>query len=389
MKKKAIVLGCGLVGSAMARDLAADANFDTTVADVSEINLSRVGGVANLRTVRADLSGVENLRRILEPFDIVIGAMPSTLGFQTLRTAIECGKPLCDISFMIEDPTELDALAKERGVTVIFDCGVAPGLANMVIGHCASQLNETHDVAYYVGGLPRTRSWPYEYKAPFAPSDVIEEYTRPARMVEDGRVVVKPALSEPELMDFPRIGTLEAFNTDGLRTLLHTVKARNMKEKTLRYPGHCELMRVFRETGFFRKDEIDVRGRAVRPLDVMSKLLFEKWRLEPREEEFTILRVLVSGPSDGRHARYQYDLFDEYDAQTGIHSMARTTGFPNTIMARMIMQGEFSKAGVFPPEKIGAEPGMLDRMIRELEAKGVRIAGRVESSAVGPVRPGH
>ncbi|MBK8270968.1 MAG: saccharopine dehydrogenase NADP-binding domain-containing protein [Planctomycetes bacterium] len=379
MKKKAIVLGCGLVGSVMARDLAADSDFETAVADVSEGNLARLANVANLRTIRSDLSSIEKLKAIVEPFDIVIGAMPSALGFQTLRAVIESGKSLCDISFMIEDPTELDALAKERGVTVVFDCGVAPGLANMIIGHCASRMTETLDVAYYVGGLPKKRTWPYQYKAPFAPSDVIEEYTRPARMIENGKVVVKPALSEPELMDFPRVGTLEAFNTDGLRTLLNTVKARNMKEKTLRYPGHCELMRVFRETGFFRKEEIEVRGHAVKPLDVMSRLLFEKWKLEPREEEFTVLRVEVSGIREGRSFVHTYELYDEYDVATGIHSMARTTGFPNTIMARMIACGEFNKRGVFAPEMIGAEQGMLDRMMSELEAKGVHINEKVRT----------
>jgi lysine 6-dehydrogenase len=373
MKKKAIVLGCGLVGAAMARDLAADSDFEVAVADVSEGNLSKIASVANLRAIRSDLSSTEKLKAIIEPFDIVVGAMPSSLGFQTLRTVIECGKSLCDISFMIEDPTELDSLAKQRGVTVVFDCGVAPGIANMIIGYCAGRMSETHDVAYYVGGLPKRRTWPYQYKAPFAPSDVIEEYTRPARMIENGKIVTKLALSEPELMDFARVGTLEAFNTDGLRTLLHTVKARNMKEKTLRYPGHCELMRIFRETGFFRKDEIEVKGRSIRPLDIMSKLLFEKWKLDPREEEFTVLRVEVSGLREGRHYHHTYELYDEYDAASGMHSMARTTGFPNTIMARLIARGEFTKRGVFPPELIGAEPGMLDRMIRELEAKGVRI----------------
>ncbi|HWL92418.1 MAG TPA: saccharopine dehydrogenase C-terminal domain-containing protein [Phycisphaerae bacterium] len=381
MKKRAIVLGCGLVGSAMAKDLAADERFETTVADVSETNLSNLANVANLRRVQSDLGSPQKLRAVIQDCDIVVGAMPSALGHQTLRTVIEAGKSLCDISFMIEDPTELDALAKEKGVTVIFDCGVAPGLANMIIGHCAAQLDETHDVAYYVGGLPKRRTWPYEYKAPFAPSDVIEEYTRPARMIENGQVIVKPALSEPELMDFPQSGTLEAFNTDGLRTLLHTVKARNMKEKTLRYPGHCELMRVFRETGFFRKEEIEVRGHAVRPLDVMSRLLFEKWRLLPREEEFTILRVLVSGVKDGRLFQYQYDLYDEYDAASGIHSMARTTGFPNTIMARMVAIGEFTKRGVFPPERIGAETGLLDWVLKELEAKGVHVSQEVRADA--------
>lgn len=362
----------------MARDLAGDPSFEVGVADVNPANLEKLSDVKGLRTIPADLGKADAVKRIVGDFDLVVGAMPSRLGFQTLRAVIESGKSFCDISFMIEDPVELDKLAKERGVTVVYDCGVAPGLANMIIGYCHGQLDETRDVVYYVGGLPKRRAWPYEYKAPFAPSDVVEEYTRPARLMENGKVVVKPALSEPELIDFPQAGVLEAFNTDGLRSLLRTIDAPNMKEKTLRYPGHCELMRIFRETGFFSKEAIQIDETVVRPLDVTSKLLFDKWRLEPGEEEFTILRVIVEGTKDGNELRYVYDLYDDYDAATGQHSMARTTGFPCAAAARMIADGSFSKPGVYPPERLGAAPGLLDRMVDELAARGVGLTGSLE-----------
>jgi len=296
MKKRIVVLGCGLVGRTLACDLAADPDFDVAVADVSRENLNHVAATTkNLATIQADLGTPSAIQAVIKDFDVVVGAMPSTLGLQTLKAVIDGGKSFSDISFMAEDPMTLDDLARQRSATVVFDCGVAPGLANMIIGHCHAQLDETTDVSYYVGGLPKHPQWPYKYKAPFAPADVVEEYTRPARLVENGRQVVKPALSEPELIDFPQVGTLEAFNTDGLRSLLHTVKAANMREKTLRYPGHAELMRVFRETGLFSKVEVDAGGKKVRPLDVTSRLLFSKWRLEPGEEEFTILRVIVEG----------------------------------------------------------------------------------------------
>ena len=379
MKKTVIVLGCGLVGSTLARDLAADSGFAVAVADVSRANLDRLSAEAGIRTIQTDLSAPERVKQLVADFDLVVGAMPSVLGFQTLRAVIESGKSFSDISFMIEDATELDELAKQHGVTAVFDCGVAPGLANMIIGHCDAQLDKTTDVVYYAGGLPLKRVRPFEYKAPFAPSDVIEEYTRPARMVENGRAVVRPALSEPELIDFASVGTLEAFNTDGLRSLIRTVKARNMKEKTLRYPGHCELMRVFRETGLFSKQEIEVGGVKVRPLDVTSRLLFREWKFEPGDADFTILRVVVEGDKDGKRRRYTYDLYDEYDEQTGQHSMARTTAFPNAIMARLIAGGTFSRPGVFPPETVGAEPGMLDRMVAQLARRGVRLESHVET----------
>lgn len=376
MKKRIIVLGCGLVGAAMARDLAAADGLDVSVADVNRTNLDRVSRTPRLAVVQADLGQADAVKAAVRDVDVVVGAMPSALGLQTLRAVIEAGKHYCDISFMIEDPRELNGLARQRGVTVVYDCGVAPGLANMIIGHCHAGLTETIDVCYYVGGLPKRRHWPFEYKAPFAPSDVVEEYTRPARLKEHGRVVVKPALSEPELIDFEPVGTLEAFNTDGLRSLLDTIPARNMKEKTLRYPGHAELMRVLRETGFFAKEEIDLRGQRIRPIDVTSKLLFDKWRLEPGEPEFTILRVMVEGRRTEGRVRFTYDLYDEYNGISGIHSMARTTGYVCTSMARLIAGGRFDRPGVHPPETIGTEARLLDAVVASLAERGIAIARR-------------
>ena len=347
MKKKAIVLGCGLVGATMARDLATDADYEVAVADISSRNLRKLESQPGVRKLEIDLSDASRIATVIRDYDIVVSGLPSTFGFQTLRAAIECGKPYCDISFMPEDAMELDDLAKSHGATAIVDCGVAPGLSNLIVGHTIGLLDRADSIAIYVGGLPKARRWPFDYKAPFAPGDVLEEYTRPARMVEHGKIVVKPALSEPELLDFARVGTLEAFNTDGLRSLLNTVKVPNMLEKTLRYPGHVEVMRVFRETGFFEKQAIDVGGVMVRPLDVTSKLLFPKWLHEEGEEEFTVLRVIVEGVKDDKSVRYTYDLYDEYDSKTGTSSMARTTGFPAVILARMVARGEFREPGVF------------------------------------------
>jgi len=378
MAKRAIVLGCGLVGATMAKDLASDDEFEVAVADINPDNLRKLDTVETITTIQIDLSDTECVRRTIEDFDVVVGGLPSRIGFQTLRTVIEAGKPYCDITFMSDDALQLDDLARKNNVTAIVDCGVSPGLSNLVIGHTCRQLDRADRASIYVGGLPKLRHWPYHYKAPFAPSDVIEEYTRPARVVENGRVVVKPALSEPELLDFPRAGTLEAFNTDGLRSLLTTVDIPNMKEKTLRYPGHCELMRVLRETGFFDKQEIDVKGVRVRPLDVTAMLLFPKWSHGIGEEEFTLLRVTVEGVKDAKRVRFTYDLYDEYDSVTDTSSMARTTGFPNVIMARMVARGVFTEPGVFPPELLARHEGIFDRMIAELASRGVNLESHVE-----------
>jgi len=381
MRKKVVVLGCGLVGGTIARDLAADDHLQVAVADLSRRNLDRVAGAASLTVLQADLGTPQGVRAVIQDCDLVVGAMPSALGMMVLRTVLECGKPFSDISFMAEDPLELDELARQRGVTAVVDCGVAPGLANLIIGHCHGQLDETTDVVYYVGGLPKEPSWPYRYKAPFAPSDVIEEYTRPARMMEGGRLVVKPALSEPELIRFEPVGLLEAFNTDGLRSLLKTIPAVNMREKTLRYPGHIELMSVLRETGYFSKEQIEVRGVRVRPLDVTARLLFPMWELREGEEEFTILRVIVEGRKGGRRLRHTFELYDEYDAFGRASSMARTTGFPCAVVARFIAEGTLRRPGVLPPELLAREPGLFERVRKELARRNVIITGKTEELA--------
>jgi len=370
--KRVTVLGCGRVGATLARDLAADPALDVSVVDADQRNLD---GIASLgvQTRRMDLGATETIASAVENCDVAVGALPSMLGFRALETVIACGKPYCDISFMAEDGLQLDAIARERSVSAVIDCGVAPGLANMMIGRCHAELDHTEDVTLYVGGLPKVRHWPYEYAAPFSPADVVEEYTRPARLIEHGRVVVKPALSDAELVDFPGIGTLEACNTDGLRSLIHTIDAVHMREKTLRYPGHFELMRVLRETGFFLKDAIDLGGQAVRPIDVTSRLLFPKWSRPDGESEFTVLRVVVAGRKAGASLRYQFDLYDETDARTGQTSMARTTAFPAAIVARMLASGTFAEPGVHPPETLCRDRRIFDQVISELAQRGVVV----------------
>ncbi|MCH7595923.1 MAG: saccharopine dehydrogenase family protein [Planctomycetes bacterium] len=378
-QKRAVVLGCGLVGSIMARELAKDDRFDVTVADVAEENLARLHDEKSVKTTLVDLGDAKHVRVLVADYDIVLGALPSRIGLEALGAVIDAGKPYCDISFMPQDALSLDDRAKAAGVTAIVDCGVSPGLSNMMVGFADAQLDRVDTAVIYVGGLPKAKTWPFQYKAPFAPSDVLEEYTRPARLVENGAIVIKPALSEPELIELPRAGALEAFNTDGLRSLLTTVKIPNMKEKTLRYPGHVELMRVFRETGLFSKEPVEVNGVTVRPLDVTSKLLFPLWKLEEGEEEFTVLRTVVEGVKDGKRVRYTFDLYDEYCAESNMSSMARTTAFPNVIAATLVATGEFTEPGVFPPELIARRPGLFELFVDRLAARGVHITTRVET----------
>jgi saccharopine dehydrogenase-like NADP-dependent oxidoreductase len=365
--KKIVVLGSGMVGRVIALDLSGE--FEVTAVDVSRDNLARLAGTA-VRPRRADLSSPAALRDIVGACDLVIGAVPGSMGFATLREVITAGRDVVDISFFPEDALALDEAARTAGVTAVVDCGVAPGMSNMILGYHAARMT-VHRFACYVGGLPFRRDFPFEYKAPFSPADVIEEYIRPARYIENGHLVVKPALSDVEHLDFPEVGTLEAFNSDGLRSLLTTMKVPNMIEKTLRFPGHVGRIQALRDSGFFDTEEIDVRGGKVRPLDFTSAVLFKQWHLHEEDDEFTVMRIVVEGRDGGRAKRIQYDLFDRRDRMTGFSSMARTTGFPAAAAARLILSGRLGRKGIVPPELLGAEETVFRAVMDDLAARKV------------------
>jgi lysine 6-dehydrogenase len=369
---KMIVLGCGLVGGPMAADLAKEANFEVTIVDKNQEVLNAFAAQHNnINTVQKDLGNPQEIGALIADHDLVINAVPGFMGFQTLQAIIEAGKNVVDIAFYSENPFDLDALAKEKGVTAVVDCGVAPGMSNLLIGHVHEQLDRTDSILIYVGGLPETRRWPFDYRAVFSPIDVIAEYTRPARYVENGNLVIRPALSDPELIDFPGIGTLEAFNTDGLRTLADTIDAPNMKEKTLRYHGHIEKMAVLRAAGFFDENPIEIDGHSIRPVDFTAKLLFPQWQMEEGEVDITVLQIIIEGEKNGTLQRYVYNLLDKFDAPSKTHSMARTTGYTATVAARMLAKGLYDQKGISPPEFVGRHQECVDFMLEGLAQRGL------------------
>ncbi len=377
-RKRVLVLGGGRVGKIIAADLAEDPNLKVTLADLRADDLASIPRVT---LHQANLSHGDTIRDLAEAHDLVVGALPSRFGRLAMEAVIEAKRSYCDISFMEEDPRDLDEKAKAAGVTCIYDCGVAPGMSNILAAYASAQLDHVDTVKIFVGGLPQERRWPYEYKAGFAPYDVIEEYTRPARIIVDGEVVIKEALSEPELIDFPGIGHLEAFNTDGLRSLLDTLDAPQRIEKTLRYPGHIELMRVLRHTGFFDLDPIVVgpEKKEIVPRDVTAALLFPKWTFEPDEADLTVMRILADGDKGGSPHGVRYEVFDAYDPETQRTSMARTTGFPAAIVARMIAAGRIDRPGVHPPEALVDDREVIEDLLAELAERGV-IYERYEES---------
>ncbi len=368
MKQKVIVLGAGLVGKVMAMDLAKD--FEVTSVDIDEHSLAEVQR-QGITTLKADFSQVPQLMSLLTPYDLVVGAVPGFLGLQTARAVIDAGKNMVDISFFPEDPFQLDDLAKKKNVTIVTDCGVAPGMSNIILGYHNKRM-KVHSYDCRVGGLPLIREWPYEYKAVFSPIDVIEEYVRPARYVQNNSVVVKEALSDPELVYFDGVGTLESWNSDGLRTLIKTMpNIPNMVEKTLRYPGCIEYLRVLRHSGFFSYVAVDVNGIKIRPIDLTARLLFPLWKLKLGEEEFTVMRIQVSGEESNHPKKYQYDLLDRTDRSSHTLSMARTTGYTCTAAVHLLLEGKFNRKGICPPEFLGEDEQHFQYIMAYLEARGV------------------
>ena len=372
-----VVLGGGRVGSAIVRDLAAEEDFSVFGVDLDPVRVERMTEFGADGLV-ADLSELSNVSKAVADGDLVVGAVPGFMGYRTVERVLQERKPIVDISFFPEDAFGLNLLAQEAGVCCLVDCGIAPGLSNLILGRMEEHLDETASFHCLVGGLPVERTWPWEYKAPFSPGDVIQEYVRPARLRRDGVEITMPALSEVELVNFPGLGSLEAFNTDGLRSLLRTCKTPDMVEKTMRYPGHAVRMRILREAGFFSTEEIQAASGLVRPRDVTEALLFSAWQFEDGEPDLTVMRIVVEGKQNGKSRRHTYNLLDYYNPDTETSSMARTTGYTCTAMVNLIARGLWTEPGLAPPEVVGRNAACFDTVLKHLEDRNVHIFQRVE-----------
>ena len=372
-----MVLGCGRVGSAIVRDLAAENDFSVLGVDLDPVRVERMTEFGADGLV-GDLSVLANVSKAVADADLVVGAVPGFMGYQTVERVLQEGKPIVDISFFPEDAFGLDLLAQMSEVACLFDCGIAPGLSNLILGRMEEHLDETASFQCLVGGLPVERTWPWEYKAPFSPGDVIEMYVRPARLRRDGMEITMPALSEVELVNFPGLGSLEAFNTDGLRSLLRTCETPDMVEKTMRYPGHAVRMRILRDAGFFSTMEIQAASGVVRPRDVTEALLFSAWQFEEGEPDLTVMRIVVEGKKNGKSLRHTYNLLDYYNPDTETSSMARTTGYTCTAMVHLIAKGLWTEPGLAPPEVVGRDARCYDAVLKHLEDRNVHVFQKIE-----------
>jgi lysine 6-dehydrogenase len=375
-----IVLGCGHIGSVVAADLAQSLpSAEIVIADRS---LSRARETASA-TLRKNVAGAQldarnrfELINALKKCDLAVGALPGDIGYYSVKAAIAAGVNMVDVSYMPENPLQLSKEAEKAGVTVVPDCGVAPGISNVLIGHSLGRLDEVESIYIMVGGLPEKPVPPLGYTITWSAEGLIDEYTRRAKIVKDGRVVSVGALTGLEVVDFPGVGRLEAFYTDGLRTLIHTVKdARTMWEKTLRYPGHVAKINLLKALGFFDRKPVKVEDASLSPRKLTSRLLEAKLR-RPNIKDVLALKVEVCGKRRNNEAHYIYYLLDHCEKKHGVSAMARTTAYPASILAQLVARGEIKTKGVVPLETLSVEEKLFKRIVDELEKRQVRIVSQ-------------
>ena len=376
---KVLVLGCGNIGSVAAEDVAKSlSSVHIVVADRDKSRAQKVAekiGRGNVSWAKIDVRNRSELVNFLQNFDLVMGFLPGKLGYGLMEACIAAGKDLVDVSFMEENPLTLHEKAVKTGVTIVPDCGLAPGISNLLVGHAVKRLDKVEKIHIMVGGLPEKPLPPLGYVITWSPESLIDEYTRKARIVKNGRIVMVDALDGLEHVDFPGVGRLEAFYTDGLRTLIDIFKNVNvneMWEKTVRYPGHAEKVKMLRTLGFFDEKQIVVNGVNVSPRKVTAKLFEQKLRM-PKVKDLVALKVEVSGVKNDKKARYVYHLLNFYDEKSGVTAMARTTAYPTSITAQLMLKDMLKVKGVIPPEKIGMDDELFKRFLEELKNRGVNV----------------
>lgn len=348
-----LVLGAGNVGKAIAYDLSKD--FEVWAGDRDLNRLEDVKNYAN--PIKVDASDFSSLVEKMKGFDLVVGALPGRFGFRTLKAAIEAGVDIVDVSFMPENPLALREEAVKANMTAIVDAGFAPGLSNIFLGRIYQELSPLEEGIIRVGGLPKIPKPPLYYKITWSPYDLIEEYTRKARIVKDGEVREVDPLEKiwkVKLKDFE----FEEFVSDGLRTLIETINANHLEERTLRWPGHLEKMKVLKELGFFEEENVEFTLRVIAPL------------MNYESEDFSIMEVYGRGFKNEKEREIRYFLYDE--AKDGFTSMARVTGFTAAIVSRIVMNGECAY-GVIPPEILGMRADTYSKIMKEIRERDIHV----------------
>jgi len=369
---RAAVLGSGLMGSVIGWDLARSEGVDSVVvADIDPERLKSVKKRAPGKKLSTELVNLKDKRRVvsfLKGFDVAASALPHGIVHPSDVAAVEAGARMVNIAFEDEQMT-LDAQARKTGSVLIPGCGVAPGLGGVLLAHGLEQIGGGDEGHILVGGLPQKPLPPFDYRLVFSIVGLLREYVDDARVFRNGKLLKVRPFSTVESYEFPApIGKLEGFCTDGLASLVYTMKGmRTLDEITLRWPGHAEKMGLLMEAGFLSREKVRVGDVEVSPLEVSWAVLGKKLA-EGDPRDMTVMRVIAKG----KKGSVVYDMVDRYDEKNRVSSMGKTTAYTASIVTQMLGSGEIKGKGVIPPEVAirGKRVGML---LSELDRRGVRV----------------
>ena len=369
---RVIVLGSGKIGSVIAKDFS-KRDVEITLGDVDLKRAEKAAREIGADYLKFDTSNFDSMVKILSEFDFVLGALPGDYGFRALEACVEAGKSIVDVSFTPEDPSILDRNAHNAGLTIIPDCGVAPGLSNLLVGYGASKFDKVDEAKIMVGGIPEKPVPPLGYTVTWSADGLIDEYIRDVIVVRDGKVVKVPPLSGLEQIEFPGVGTLEAFYTDGLRSLVRSLPGvKNLYEKTLRYPGHVEKVKLLKTLGFFSEEPVRVEGKEITP-KMVSARIFERSLTNPNVGDLLAMMIEVFGEEKGEKRAHRYHLLEYPDPETGISAMARTTAYTASIVAGILMEGRIKAKGVIPIETLSVNHDFVKEVFNELKKRGIVV----------------
>jgi saccharopine dehydrogenase-like NADP-dependent oxidoreductase len=372
---KILVLGCGNIGSVAAKDLAENLpSAEIVLADLDEVRAKEAAsriGQENVSWVKADASNHRELVSTLKKFDLAIGALPGETGYRVCKASVAAGVDLVDVSYMPEDAMALHKDASKAKISILPDCGMSPGLGSILAGHAISKLDQVESIHMLNGGLPEKPLPPLGYVITWSVKDLIDMYSRKVNIVKEGKIVQREAMSGLEKIDFPGVGKLEAFYTDGLRTMLHTVKnVKDMWEKSLRYPGHVEKIELLKALGFFNDKPVEIGSLSVKPREVTAKLLESKLKRKD-VPDIVAMRIIVSGTEKGKRVSYTYQLLDHYDRKRKVTSMARTTAYTTSVVAQLLAKKAITEKGVIPPERLGMNKEFYSKFMSMMKKRKV------------------
>lgn len=381
---KVAVLGAGLMGKQAAGDLIQNEKVEKVyLADIDPSKAEAFKQALNngkIEVLQLDANDDQSLKSVISKADVVINALFYIFNAKVAEIALECGVHAVDLGGHIGGATDivlnLHEKALEKGVTLIPDLGVAPGMINIITGYGAGKLDRVSDIKILVGGIPVHPEPPLQYNHVFSLEGVFDHYTDPSHVLRDGMLLEVPSLSEVEHVEFEEFGELEAFHTSGgTSTLTDTFSdIDNLEYKTLRYKGHAEKFQLLVDLGFTDRDKtVTVEGQKVKIREVLREVLTPVTELGDKEDAL-VLRITVAGTKDGEELTYTYNMVTKKDRKTGVTAMARGTAHTISVVAQMIGSGSIDKRGSYPPELI--VPG--DEYIKEMAKRGVEIKETVQ-----------